>query len=109
MPTWAQLIYLICAICFILALKGLSGPKTARTGNLIGAAAAVVACALPFFYVDDMQNIVNILTLMTSTEGERLFAPDFDDEIVAGSCVTHAGEIRHAPTREALEGSETSA
>ena len=61
MPTWAQLIYLACAICFILALKGLSGPKTARTGNLIGAGAAVVACALPFFYVDDMQNIGLIL------------------------------------------------
>jgi NAD(P) transhydrogenase subunit beta len=61
MPTWAQLIYLICAICFILALKGLSDPKTARTGNLIGAGAAVVACALPFFYVDDMANIGLIL------------------------------------------------
>jgi NAD(P) transhydrogenase subunit beta len=61
MPTWAQLIYLLCAICFILALKGLSGPKTARTGNLVGAAAAVVACALPFFYVDDMANIGLIL------------------------------------------------
>ena len=42
-PTWAQLVYLLCAVCFILALKGLSGPKTARAGNLIGAAAAVVA------------------------------------------------------------------
>jgi len=61
MPTWAQLVYLVCAVCFILALKGLSGPKTARTGNLIGAAAAVVACALPFFYVDDMQNLGLIL------------------------------------------------
>ena len=30
-------VYLICAVCFILALKGLSSPKTARTGNLIGA------------------------------------------------------------------------
>ena len=38
-PTWVQLVYLACAVCFILALKGLSGPKTARTGNLIGAAA----------------------------------------------------------------------
>ena len=54
-PTWAQLVYLICAICFILALKGLSGPKTARAGNLIGAGAAVVACALPFFYLEDLQ------------------------------------------------------
>ena len=61
MPTWAQFIYLLCAVCFILALKGLSGPKTARSGNLIGAAGAVVACALPFFYVDDMDNVVLIL------------------------------------------------
>ena len=51
-PTWAQLLYLLCAVCFILALKGLSGPKTARNGNLIGAVAAVLACAIPFFYAD---------------------------------------------------------
>ena len=49
-PTWAQLLYLFGAVCFILALKGLSGPKTARNGNLIGAFAAVLACAIPFFY-----------------------------------------------------------
>jgi NAD(P) transhydrogenase subunit beta len=52
MPTWVQLVYLACAICFILALKGLSGPKTARAGNLIGAAAAVVAVIVPFIYLD---------------------------------------------------------
>ncbi len=51
-PTWVQLVYLACAVCFILALKGLSGPKTARTGNLIGAAAAVVGIILPFIYLD---------------------------------------------------------
>jgi len=51
-PVWAQLAYLAAAVCFILALKGLSGPKTARRGNLIGAVAAVVACAIPFFYLD---------------------------------------------------------
>lgn len=47
------------------------------------------------------QNIVNIVTLMTR---EGAFDPDFEDEIVAGSCVTHAGRIVHEPTREALEG-----
>ena len=52
MPVWAQLVYLACAVCFILALKGLSGPKTARTGNLIGAVAAVVGCVVPFLYLD---------------------------------------------------------
>ena len=60
-PTWAQLTYLLCAVAFILALKGLSGPRTARAGNLIGAAAAVVACALPFFYLERKDNVALIL------------------------------------------------
>lgn len=51
-PTWAQLVYLGCAVAFILALKGLSGPRTARAGNLVGAAAAVVAVLTPFLYLD---------------------------------------------------------
>ena len=46
------------------------------------------------------QNLVNLLTLMTGEDG---FAPDFEDEIVAGCCVTHAGQVMHEPTREALE------
>ena len=33
-----------------------------------------------------------------------MFAPDFADEIVSGSCVTHDGAIVHEPTREAIEG-----
>ena len=51
-PTWAQLVYLLCAVGFILALKGLAGPRTARTGNLVGAGAAAVAVVLPFTYLD---------------------------------------------------------
>ena len=47
------------------------------------------------------QNLVSLLTLMTS-EGE--FAPDFDDEVVAGAAVTHGGLIVHEATREAIEG-----
>ena len=50
------------------------------------------------------QNIVNIVTLMTR---EGAFDPDFEDEIVVGSCVTHGGRILHEPTREALEGPRT--
>jgi H+-translocating NAD(P) transhydrogenase subunit alpha len=46
------------------------------------------------------QNIVNIVTLMTK---DGAFAPDFEDEIVAGSCVTHGGKILHEPTRAAIE------
>jgi NAD(P) transhydrogenase subunit beta len=45
-PTWAQLAYLVAAVCFVLALKGLSSPKNARSGNAIGAAGAVLAVAV---------------------------------------------------------------
>jgi NAD(P) transhydrogenase subunit beta len=38
--------YLAAAICFILALRGLSGPRTARTGNLIGAFGMLVAVVM---------------------------------------------------------------
>ena len=55
------------------------------------------------------QNVVNLVTLMTrSTDEGGGFAPDFDDEIVAGSCVTHDGAIRHEPTRAAIEGEAAS-
>jgi NAD(P) transhydrogenase subunit alpha len=51
------------------------------------------------------QKIVNLVTLMTTQSDDgAAFAPDFDDEIVAGSCVTHQRSVRHEPTRTALEG-----
>ncbi len=52
------------------------------------------------------QNVVNILSLMTTTDesGTGNFTPDFEDEIVTGSCVTHDGKVHHEPTRLALEG-----
>jgi H+-translocating NAD(P) transhydrogenase subunit alpha len=49
------------------------------------------------------QNLVNLVTLMTTDNG---FSPDFEDEIVAGTCVTHAGQVTHQPTREMLEGTD---
>src|SRR5690606_9780735 len=44
-------------------------------------------------------NVTNLLVLMTSDGAVQL---DFDDEIVAGCCVVHAGEVRHQPTRDLL-------
>jgi len=45
------------------------------------------------------RNIANFLALIVK-DGE--LAPDFDDEIVAGTCVVRAGTVVHAPTAEAL-------
>ena len=44
-----DLLGLAIAVCFILALKGLSSPKSARRGNLIGAFGATLATILVFF------------------------------------------------------------
>jgi NAD(P) transhydrogenase subunit beta len=43
-----DLVYLVVIVGFILALKGLSSPRGARRGNLIGAAAALVGIAMTF-------------------------------------------------------------
>jgi len=45
------------------------------------------------------KNISNLLALMTTNKKVQ---PDFEDEVVAGACLTAGGEIRHEPTREAL-------
>ena len=47
-PGLTALFYLVAAVCFILALKGLSSPRTARRGNAIGAAGALVAVVTVF-------------------------------------------------------------
>ncbi|MHC8509194.1 MAG: NAD(P)(+) transhydrogenase (Re/Si-specific) subunit beta [Rhodospirillales bacterium] len=36
-------LYLIAAVCFIMALRGLSSPETARRGNIMGVAGMVIA------------------------------------------------------------------
>ena len=59
-PVWAQLGYLVAAVCFILALKGLSSPRSARRGNHLGAAGALIALAVTFV-VYEVRNLVWIL------------------------------------------------
>jgi NAD(P) transhydrogenase subunit beta len=46
--TGIRLADLIAAVCFILALKGLTSPKTARYGNLLGAGGMALAIAITF-------------------------------------------------------------
>ena len=71
-PTWTAILYLAAAICFILALKGLSSPKTARRGNLIGAAGAIVAVITVFLSMK-LDNIPWILAAIAV--GSAIAAP----------------------------------
>jgi NAD(P) transhydrogenase subunit beta len=62
---WAQLGYLAAAVCFIVALKGLSSPRTARRGNLIGAVGALLACVIVFL-VSDIHHLLPILAAIAA-------------------------------------------
>ncbi len=59
-PTWVSLSYLVAAVCFILALKGLSSPKTARNGNLLGAFGATLA-VVTALVSEDLDHLALIL------------------------------------------------
>ncbi|XOB98097.1 Re/Si-specific NAD(P)(+) transhydrogenase subunit alpha [Deinococcota bacterium DY0809b] len=48
------------------------------------------------------KNLHNFLELILTEEGGLEL--DWDDEILAGSVLVHDGEIKHAPTRELVEG-----
>ena len=55
------------------------------------------------------RNMYNLIGHMTEDRSEDKdhkdpqLNLDFDDEIIAGTCIAHDGEIRHEPTREALQ------
>ena len=67
-PTWTALLYLVAAVCFILALKGLSSPRTARRGNLIGATGALIG-VITVFLSTRLDNIPWILAAIAIGAG----------------------------------------
>jgi H+-translocating NAD(P) transhydrogenase subunit alpha len=48
------------------------------------------------------KNVENLLGLMVDEQGGLKL--DFEDEIIAGACITHEGEIRNERAREVAEG-----
>ena len=71
-PEWTALLYLAAAVFFILALRGLSSPRTARRGNLVGALGALVAVVTVFLSVR-LENIPWILAAIAV--GSAVAAP----------------------------------
>jgi H+-translocating NAD(P) transhydrogenase subunit beta len=64
-PTLIEIAYLVAASCFIIGLKRLSSPSTARSGNLIGATGmliAVIATLLHWEIVSPVWILAGVVT-----------------------------------------------
>ena len=59
--TWVQAANLLAAVLFIFALKGLSSPRSARNGNLLGAAGALLATVILFVSGIPLNNLALII------------------------------------------------
>ena len=59
----AASLYLISGILFILALRGLSSPKTSRRGNLFGILGMTLAIIVTFLSIDIIFNSFVLLLL----------------------------------------------
>ncbi|WP_018233434.1 Re/Si-specific NAD(P)(+) transhydrogenase subunit alpha [Thioalkalivibrio thiocyanodenitrificans] len=49
----------------------------------------------------------NLLNFLSPHINEGEFKPDWEDEIIAKSCLTHEGEIKHEATRSLVEGGQS--
>ncbi|MFP4146354.1 MAG: NAD(P) transhydrogenase subunit alpha [Halorhodospira sp.] len=50
------------------------------------------------------KNLYNLLSLMIQ---EGALSLSWDDQVIADTCLTHEGQVRHGPTRERLEGGKS--
>ncbi len=74
--TWIDFVYLVAIVGFILALKGLSSPRQARNGNLLGAAAAALAVGFTFATPEVRAHSLNLsLTLVAMVIGAAVAVP----------------------------------
>jgi NAD(P) transhydrogenase subunit alpha len=86
-----------------IVLAGSTEGSGSGTVTLVGMkdAASTMPADASRLYAKNVQNLL----LLMAKDGEVV--PDFDDEVVAGSCLTHDGVVRHRPTAELLADHDT--
>lgn len=95
------------AVVIDLAAEGGGNCELTKAGETITHNAVVIHAPLNVpsqvpFHASEMfaKNVYNFLEPMIS---EAQFKPDWEDEIVASSVLTHAGEVKHAATAKLLQ------
>ena len=96
------------AVIVDLAAETGGNCELTRPGETISIAGVTIAGPLNLpssvaYHASEMyaRNLLAFLGLLVSPTGER--TATFDDEILQASLLVHAGEVRHAPTRQAME------
>lgn len=81
--------------------------KTVTTTNGVTVIGPVNLAATTPIHASEMyaKNLYNFLELSIADAGELKL--DWDDELIAKTCVTHAGEIKHEPTKQLVEGAQS--
>ena len=82
-PAWVLVAYLIAGICFILALRGLSGPESSRRGNRLGMIGMAIAVGTTL-YTHAPQMTPSTPGAVTAIENG--FGLDLDDSNAAAGC-----------------------
>ncbi|HJT99134.1 MAG TPA: NAD(P)(+) transhydrogenase (Re/Si-specific) subunit alpha, partial [Rhodanobacteraceae bacterium] len=87
-------------------VEGAEAGKTVVTANGVTIIGPVNLASTAPIHASEMyaRNLYNFLELSLKDGAVTL---DWDDELIAKTCLTHAGEIRHEPTKQAVEGSGT--
>jgi proton-translocating NAD(P)+ transhydrogenase subunit beta len=120
LPTWIHLAYLAAAICFIVGLKRLSSPATARSGNgiaAVGMALAILATLLiPGLHNHALILLALVLSAALAAYGARIVKMTDVPQVVAllnglgggAAGLVSVAEFLHA-THEGLAMSRTEA
>ena len=79
--------------------------KTVVTDNGVTVIGPVNLAATTPIHASELyaKNLYNFLELSIKDGGLNL---DWDDELIAKTCVTHAGQIKHEPTKQLVEGAQ---
>ncbi|UXI67474.1 Re/Si-specific NAD(P)(+) transhydrogenase subunit alpha [Tahibacter amnicola] len=86
-------------------VEGTEAGKTVVTDNGVSLIGPVNLAASAPIHASEMysRNLYNFLELSLKDGAITL---DWDDELIAKTCLTHAGEIRHEPTRQLVESAQ---